>query len=130
MDKFADQLPEHVDRTEQHMVEVWLHELQDHTNLIAELPDTDPSAYLRAAFYTGYTQGLNGNKQFLVDMEKTPRTHGSVTFATMDGFDAGEKFKLRLEMEDRLEYRQKMVLSLKDKLTKITPWEDQTRKPL
>jgi len=131
MTKFDDENTSKEDHTEKHMVEVWLHELQDHTNMIAEMPDSDPSSYLRAAFYQGATQGLNANREFQKRVLKRKRTEVSVTPLIIDeGYWWGEKFRHRLQKEDRQEYRQKMVASLKSKLTKITPWEDQTKTPL
>jgi len=135
MEKFDGALPDHQDKTEEHMVGVWLHELQDHANLIAELPDSDPSSYLRSAFYTGVTQGLNDNTKWAKELADYALDEGAVnketaTVAKMEGYSWGLKFRERLQKEDRQEYRQKMVRSLRDKLSKIAPWDDQTRKPL
>lgn len=127
---------------EAHLVDMWLHELQDHTNLIAELPLVDPSQRMRDAFYDGMTQGLNANLVFYASLTQEAVTKMTATlgdedvsslavlFSRMVGYKHGYDFREKLRHSKSSDLRQKMVNGLRDKLSKIAPWDDQTRKPL
>lgn len=126
------------DRKDSHLVEVWLHELQDHANLIANLPSIDQLADARNSYYEGFGMGLNSNtdwqtNKFLVwgcDKPRPTVGHMFMLSAGLVGFDNGQKFIKFLEREERPQVRQKAYDKLKAEMTKITPWSDQTRKPL
>jgi hypothetical protein len=121
----------------EHLIEVWLHELQDHANLVATMPAESGADKLRNAYYEGFALGCNNDVPWLQekmryirdDSEGDQTDHGLASAGVM-GFVDARKFNERLNKEDRDVYRQKMYDKVKGQLTKITPWADQTRKPL